>query len=82
MDHFNCDLEIDVRGFVCPLPLLRTKKALLKMAAGQIVKVFATDPAAELDFRVFAELSGNRLLKTDREGDTFIFWLQKKETTV
>ena len=72
------DVELDVRGLVCPLPLLRTKKALFKMAPGQIIKVLVTDPAAELDFKVFAELSGNALLQSAQEGETFIFWLRKK----
>ncbi len=43
--------EVDARGLNCPLPILRTKKALADMASGDVLKVLATDPGATRDFR-------------------------------
>jgi tRNA 2-thiouridine synthesizing protein A len=53
MIEFN--IEVDAVGLHCPLPLLRLKKALKDMLSGEVVKVTATDPAAHLDFGVYAE---------------------------
>ncbi len=70
-------LELDLSGLTCPMPLLKTKQALNKLAAGDIVRVVATDPASERDFRVFAEQSGNRLLSMETADGRFTFVLQK-----
>ena len=73
----HCDLELDLSGLTCPMPLLKTKQALNKMDPGCIVKVLATDPASERDFKVFSEQSGVRLLSSEKKADKFIYWLQK-----
>lgn len=58
----QADAEVDARGLRCPLPILRAKKALAKLASGQIVSVLTTDPHAADDFRAFCEQTGNVLL--------------------
>ncbi|SEN21752.1 sulfurtransferase TusA family protein [Nitrosomonas marina] len=72
------DQELDARGLVCPLPILRTKQSLAGMASGEILKVVATDPAAEIDFQVFAEQTGNRLLAMSSTDMEFVFFLKKR----
>ena len=76
MDH-AITLELDLSGLTCPMPLLKTKQALNKLAAGAVVRVVATDPASERDFRVFAEQSGNRLLSAEKADGKFTFVLRK-----
>ena len=76
MDNVS-DLELDLSGLVCPLPLLKTKQALNKMQSGQKIKVLATDPGSERDFQVFAEQSGNKLLEMKREDGRFQYTLEK-----
>jgi tRNA 2-thiouridine synthesizing protein A len=71
--------ELDVRGYNCPIPLLRAKKALASMAPGQILKVMTTDPGAEIDFKVFAEASGNDILALNQIGDVFTIVMAKKQ---
>lgn len=56
------DQEIDARGLNCPLPILRTKKALAHMASGQVLSVLTTDPHAGRDFQAFCQQTGNTLL--------------------
>lgn len=67
------DLELDARGLVCPLPILRTKQSLASMTHGQVLKIVATDPGAVIDFQVFAEQTGNALLSMSETDLEFIF---------
>lgn len=72
------DLEVDARGLMCPLPLLRLKKALQAVEPGAVLKVLATDPAAHLDFGVFIEQAGHQLLSSDRSPEVHTFYIRKK----
>jgi tRNA 2-thiouridine synthesizing protein A len=71
-------LEIDASGLLCPLPLLRLKKALMGIASGAVVKVIATDPAAHLDFGVYANQSGHQIIELIKHDDKQIFYIRKK----
>ncbi|MBK6957201.1 MAG: sulfurtransferase TusA family protein [Nitrosomonas sp.] len=72
------DKELDARGLVCPLPILRTKQSLAGMTSGQTLKIVATDPGSMIDFQVFAEQTGNELLSLSQTVDEFIFILKKR----
>lgn len=72
------DRDLDVKGLNCPLPILRTKKALADMESGQILRVQATDPGAQKDFPAFARQTGNELIEQREEGSTFEFYLKRK----
>lgn len=72
------DKELDARGLNCPLPILRTKKALTDMVSGQVLKIMATDPGAMKDFQAFCKQTGNALLASDSTADEFIFFMRKK----
>ncbi len=72
------DKEIDLSGLNCPLPILRTKKALAELQSGQVLKVWATDPATPKDFDAFARQTGNALLQSSNENDKFVFFLRRK----
>jgi tRNA 2-thiouridine synthesizing protein A len=71
-------LEVDASGLLCPLPLLRLKKALIGMASGDVVKIIATDPASHLDFGVYANQSGHQIIKLIKHDDKQIFYIKKK----
>lgn len=72
------DQELDVKGMNCPLPILRTKKALFQMESGQVLHVLATDPGSVRDFQAFAKQTGNRLLEVYDAGPVFEFYFQRK----
>ncbi|WP_286298714.1 sulfurtransferase TusA family protein [Polynucleobacter sp. TUM22923] len=72
------DLEVDAVGMNCPLPILRTKKALATMQSGQILRVKATDAGAAHDFPAFAKQTGNELLSSTTEGDVLIFRMKRR----
>ena len=69
--------EIDVRGYNCPVPLLRAKKALATMRPGELLRILATDPGAEIDFKVFSEASGNPLIALEEAGGVFTILIAK-----
>jgi tRNA 2-thiouridine synthesizing protein A len=71
------DRELDVRGLNCPLPILRAKKALGDLSAGQVLKVLATDPGAVKDFQAFCKQTGNQLL-SHTEGAEYTFFMKKR----
>ena len=72
------DKELDARGLKCPLPILRTKKALADLQSGQVLKVLATDPAAARDFRNFSKQTGHELLSSTEASREFTFFMKKK----
>ncbi|MHB9116735.1 MAG: sulfurtransferase TusA family protein [Burkholderiales bacterium] len=74
----NFDKELDARGLNCPLPILRTKKSLGELAAGQVLKVVATDPGSVKDMQAFAKQTGNELISSTESGGEFAFLMRKK----
>ncbi|NSL55375.1 sulfurtransferase TusA family protein [Uliginosibacterium sp. IMCC34675] len=71
--------ELDVRGLKCPLPILRTKKALAGMASGQLLRVLATDPSAKKDFEAFARQTGHELEdQSAADAAEFVFVIRRK----
>ena len=72
------DKELDARGLNCPLPILRTKKALTDMLSGQVLKVLATDPGSVKDFAAFSKQTGNPLLSSEKADAEFVFFMKKK----
>jgi tRNA 2-thiouridine synthesizing protein A len=74
--HF--DKELDARGLNCPLPILRTKKALTDLQSGQVLKILATDPGSVKDFQTFSKQTGHALLSHDEAGKEFTFFMKKR----
>ena len=74
----NFDLEVDARGLSCPLPILRTKKALATLQSGQILHILATDPGSVKDFQAFSRQTGNELLEHGQKDKEFEFYMKRK----
>lgn len=73
----NFDKQFDASGMACPLPIVKTKKALADMAAGQVLKIIATDCGAIKDMQAFANQTGNTLLSTSEIHGVYTFYMQK-----
>ena len=73
----NFDKEFDASGLACPMPIVKTKKALNDMASGQVLRVVATDPGSVCDMAAFAEQTGHALLHSGSEGGKYVFFLKK-----
>jgi tRNA 2-thiouridine synthesizing protein A len=73
----NFDKEFDASGLSCPLPIVKTKKALADMTPGQVLRVIATDPGSVADMSAFAEQTGNPLLEQSTQDKKYVFFLRK-----
>ena len=70
--------ELDTRGLNCPLPILKAKKALSEMIAGELLRVVSTDPGSMRDFQAFARQTGNELLGQETAGKEFNHYLKRR----
>lgn len=73
----NADLELDVTGLQCPMPLLKAKLALNNMDSQQVLKVVATDPGSEKDFHMFVEHSDHQILDFQKDDTAYFYWIKK-----
>lgn len=72
------DRELDARGLNCPLPILKAKKTLNDMSAGQVLKILATDPGSVRDFQAFSKQTGHELMSHAETSAEFTFFLRKR----
>jgi len=68
---------LDARGLNCPLPILRTRKAINQLASGQVLEVIASDPGSVKDMASFCSQTGNRLVDSTAAQDAFVFLIEK-----
>lgn len=73
----SADIELDLSGLQCPMPLLKAKLALNGMAENQVLKVIATDPGSEKDFQLFAQHSANEILEFRKDESAYFYWIKK-----
>jgi tRNA 2-thiouridine synthesizing protein A len=78
MGKYTSQRTLDCRGDACPLPLLKTKKAMAELASGEILEIVGTDPGSKNDLPSWASRTGNIYLGVEEEGELFHFYLQKK----
>jgi tRNA 2-thiouridine synthesizing protein A len=72
--------SLDLKGLSCPLPIVKTAKAMKDMQPGELVEVLATDPGSVPDFNAWSKATGNQLVEQTQEGGVFRFLLKKKES--
>ena len=77
MSEIEPTSELDCRGLNCPLPVIRTKKVIGEMAAGDILKVVATDPGSIADMAAFSRRTGHEILEQSEGGGEFVFYFRK-----
>jgi TusA-related sulfurtransferase len=75
--QINVDIEIDLSGLQCPMPLLKAKLALNNMKSEQILKVVATDPGSEKDFHTFVGQSNHQILDFQKDDNAYFYWIKK-----
>jgi tRNA 2-thiouridine synthesizing protein A len=69
---------LDASGLTCPLPVLKARKALQAMQSGDRLELISTDAASALDVPVFCHQTGHALLNEQRDGDRWIFLIEKR----
>ncbi len=69
---------LDLKGFACPIPIVRTAQTMKQLVAGDVVEVLATDKGSVKDFAAWSKTTGNPILEQTQEGGVYRFLLMKK----
>jgi tRNA 2-thiouridine synthesizing protein A len=77
MDVIKEDQVLDCTGLLCPMPIVKTKKAIDGLESGQVLKMIATDAGSPPDIAAWSRQTGNELLLSTEDGGKFIFFLKK-----
>ncbi|MBC8376145.1 MAG: sulfurtransferase TusA family protein [FCB group bacterium] len=78
MSEMNFDQVLDCKGMNCPLPVIKTKKAIDTMDSGQVLKMIATDPGSKNDISAWASRTGHELLINEQTDEGYVFFIKKK----
>ncbi|GAE36126.1 sulfurtransferase TusA family protein [Halalkalibacter akibai] len=73
----NSNKVLDAKGLACPMPIVRTKKAMTELESGQILEIHATDKGAKNDLAAWAKSGGHELLTDTEEDGVLKFWIKK-----
>ncbi|MBI3377586.1 MAG: sulfurtransferase TusA family protein [Nitrospirae bacterium] len=78
MNKSEANVFLDCKGLNCPMPVVKTKKALDSMESGQVLLVELTDKGAKSDIPAMLRRTGNELLGTDEKENVFTFLIKKQ----
>ncbi|MCM3598591.1 sulfurtransferase TusA family protein [Metabacillus idriensis] len=73
----NIDKVLDAKGLACPMPIVKTKKAMNDLETGQILEVLTTDKGAKNDLTAWAASTGNEMVDMKEEDNVFVFYIKK-----
>ena len=76
-DEIKVDLELDLKGLLCPLPMVRVSQNISKVPVGGILKATATDPGSVADIPSWARTTGNEVVKSEKDGKNFVFYVKR-----
>jgi tRNA 2-thiouridine synthesizing protein A len=77
MAQENIKETLDASGLSCPLPVLKTKKAMKNLAVGEILKVISTDPGSKKDMASWSRMTGQELMESTEEDGKFVYLIKK-----
>lgn len=73
----NADQVLDCSGLACPMPIIKTRKAIDGLQVGQVLQMIATDPGSVSDMEAWTKKTGHELVESGQDGDKFIFYIKK-----
>jgi len=73
----KADQVLDCRGLLCPLPVIKTTKAIKSLAVGQVLEMLATDPGSKPDMLAGSKQTGHELLEIHEEQGVFRFLIRR-----
>lgn len=73
----KADVHLDAKGFACPMPIVKTKKAINDLTDGQIIEVQATDKGSIADLKAWAESVGHQYIGTIEDYDVLLHYIRK-----
>lgn len=78
MTEIQFDKELDCSGLSCPLPIVKTKKAISELNTGQVLKMISTDPGSNADMDSWANRTGHEIVKSEENDGKYIFFVKHK----
>ncbi len=79
MTALQADKVLDCSGLLCPIPVIKTSRAIKEVQVGQILKMIATDPGAPPDMEAWSRQTGNELLDSHKEDGKFVFYFRRSK---
>ncbi|WP_079528795.1 sulfurtransferase TusA family protein [Solibacillus isronensis] len=73
----NITQTLDAKGLACPMPIVKTKKAIDKIKSGEVLEVLVTDKGALNDFKAWAGAGGHSIVEQKEEAGVLYFYIQK-----
>ncbi|MDR6123196.1 sulfurtransferase TusA family protein [Neobacillus drentensis] len=73
----NADKILDAKGLACPMPIVKTKKAINELSSGQVLEIHTTDKGAKNDLSAWAKSGGHELLNFEEDQEVLKFWIKK-----
>jgi tRNA 2-thiouridine synthesizing protein A len=73
----NADKLLDAQGLACPMPIVKTKKAMNDMESGQVLEIHATDKGANADLAAWSKSGRHELVQSTEENGVLKFWIKK-----
>ena len=77
LTEMQADEILDARGLLCPMPIVKTAKAMKELEPGQVLKIMATDRGSIADIPAWCESTGNELISSTDEDEVFVFFVRK-----
>lgn len=73
----NADKLLDAKGLACPMPVVKTRKAINELEHGQVLEIHTTDKGSKGDLSAWAKSGGHEVLQVQEENNVFKFWIKK-----
>lgn len=77
VEVIHVDQVLDCTGMLCPMPIVKTSKAMKDLQSGQVLKMISTDAGSPPDIEAWSRQTGNDLLRSTTEDGKFVFFLKK-----
>jgi len=76
-ETLNANLVLDLKGLLCPMPVVKIAQAIKQVDVGGVIQATATDPGVLADIPAWTKSTGHELVKIEREGKLITFWVKR-----
>jgi tRNA 2-thiouridine synthesizing protein A len=76
-EEILADLELDLKGLLCPLPMVKVSQNINNVPVGGVIRAVATDPGSMADIPAWAKSTGNEVVSAEKEGSEFVFLVKR-----
>ena len=77
--EINVSTSLDMTGYFCPEPVIRTNEEIGNVGVGEVLEVLADDPSSKPDITSWAKRTGHELLSVEEDGGVFRFLIRRTE---